>query len=245
MQTLNAADTSSAPTEMSTCLSTLKKNYTMLEDTRRIFDSKQLYNYEKNLLSLPSALCAIKLDCQIIIPPLRENFFGEPVRNFLHQMYSVLYGEQAVDRVPLRYEEVTQLKVFGDLLTSLKSRSKSSTAIMATWRGLNGKIVRRSNSEDVRVGVVEYFAVHLPSIKGIRDQPHLLAKVKWYEDHPRKNWFNNSIILSATLFDGESEASFIPVSRIMTRCAVISRSLKFDYGEDHVVVCIPLIRRID
>lgn len=54
------------------------------------------------------------------------------------------------------------------------------------------------------------------------------AKVKWYEDHPRKNWLGNSIILSATLFDTESESSFVPVSRIMSRCAIVAQSLRFD-----------------
>lgn len=76
------------------------------------------------------------------------------------------------------------------------------------------------------------------------NQPHIFAKVKWYEDHPRKNWLKNSIILSATLFDTESESSFIPVSRFMSRCAMVKQTLTFDYGEDNVNVFIPLTRRI-
>ena len=74
---------------------------------------------------------------------------------------------------------------------------------------------------------------------------HILAKVKWYEDHPRKQWFENSISLSATLFVAESEASFMPVSRIMLRCATIQQKIMFDYGEDNVIVCIPLTRRVN
>ena len=97
----------------------------------------------------------------------------------------------------------------------------------------------------MRVGLVEYFISHTPTIAGIPDQPHILAKVKWFQDHPRKNMLKNSIILSATLFDTESKASFIPVSRIMSRCAIIKQTLRFDYGSDIVNVCMPLVRRID
>ena len=243
MQTLNSVDVTSAPAEISSCLGALRKNVTMLEDARRIFDSKQLFNYERNLLILPTAVCAIKLDCHRIIPPIREKFFVDSVRQNLHGMYSVLYGAEAVNHVPLRYEECTQVEVFGKLFTSLKSRSRQSSAVMAVWRSVIGKIIV-TDSDDVRIRMVEYFAVHVPCISGFPDQAHLLAKVRWYEDHPRKFWFKNSIVLSATLFDGESEAAFIPVSRIMSRCATIKRTLTFDYGEDSVIVCIPLIRRL-
>lgn len=230
MQTLNATKIL-PPTELSLCLNALKKNYTMLEDTRRIFDSMQLYTYEKNIVSLPIHYT--------------KNFFHESTRNFLHKMYTVMYGNK-VNSVPLRYEEFTQLEVFGSIYTSQKSRHRRSDSIMAVWRCLNGSIINRSFScEDVRTGVVEYFISHTPRILGLPDKPHILAKVQWYQDHPRKNWFKNSLILSATLFDEESEASFIPVSRIMSRCAVLKKSLTFDYGQDNVNVCIPLVRRVD
>ena len=71
----------------------------------------------------------------------------------------------------------------------------------------------------IRVGLLEYLMSHTPKIAGMPDQAHILAKVKWFQDHPRKNWFRNSIVLSATLSEGDSEALFVPISRIMSRCA--------------------------
>ncbi len=73
---------------------------------------------------------------------------------------------------------------------------------------------------------------------------HILAKIKWYGDHPRKKWFKNSITVSAKLFEEDSEASFMPLCRIMSRCETIQQNVYFDYGEDNAIVCIPLTRRI-
>ena len=104
---------------------------------------------------------------------------------------------------------------------------------MAIWPNCIGKIIDHNcTSKDVRVGVIEYFVSHIPIITDIQNQKHILAKVKWYDDHPRKPWFGNSIIVSSTLHTNESEATFMPVSRIMSRCARIEQMLKFDHGTD-------------
>lgn len=138
----------------------------------------------------------------------------------------------------MRYEEISQLEVYGKVFISLHSRSHRSSAIMAIWPNVNGSILdRECNTEDIRVGLIEYLMLHTPNIAGMPDQAHIVAKVKWFQDHPRKNWYGNSIVLSATLFDGDSEASFVPVSRIMSRCAILKKSILFDYGS--VMLILP------
>ena len=247
MQTLNGTNVSSScPPQLMKCVNSVKRNYSLLEDSKRIFDSQTLYSYENNLVSLPSKVNAIKLQYHVIIPPLRENFFHESLRMSLQIMYCKLYSAEGltVRYVPLRYEEFSQLEVFGQLYTSLKSRSCRSPAVMAIWPSIDGNIVSTTVSRDVRVGLIEYFVLHLPIIDGVSNQPHILAKVKWYQDHPCKSWFKNSILVATTLFDADGAAAFIPVSRIMSRCATIRQTVVFDYGEDTVNVCIPLVRRI-
>ena len=61
---------------------------------------------------------------------------------------------------------------------------------------------------DVRVGVVEYFMIHVPALKSERStsgtssscpnvavepKKHLLARVKWYQDHPQKFVLGNGL----------------------------------------------------
>ena len=71
--------------------------------------------------------------------------------------------------------------------------------------------------------------------------PHALPNVHWYQDHPWKLCrFKNGILMAAALFDSPSSATFIPVSRIISRCAVVDCTIKLDYGEDHVIIAVPL-----
>lgn len=94
----------------------------------------------------------------------------------LKSMYMNLYSPELVQHVPMRYEQITQLEVFGQIHVSLKSRSSKSRAIMAIWPGLNGAILdRECDTEDVRIGIIEHLISHTPRIAGIPDQPHILA----------------------------------------------------------------------
>lgn len=54
----------------------------------------------------------------------------------------------------------------------------------------------------------------------ITEFPHILAKVNWYQDHPRKLSHLSESMLSATVLELYTSASFIPVSRIILRCAI-------------------------
>lgn len=77
----------------------------------------------------------------------------------------------------------------------------------------------------------------------IPETDHLFAKVAWYGKHPREDHFPYPIRVVTTLFDTEGAASFIPVSRIASRCAVSNNQyIMFDYGEDCVSVVCPLIK---
>ena len=69
---------------------------------------------------------------------------------------------------------------------------------------------------------------------------HLLAHVKWYQDHPQKFVLGNEIVLSATITEHMSSTSFIPVSRIVSRCVVFHTTLQLSYGEDNVCNAIPI-----
>lgn len=67
---------------------------------------------------------------------------------------------------------------------------------MAIWPSLTGKILDCNyRMEDIRVGIIEYFILHNPIIQGQKDQPHIFAKVKWFDDHVSKNRFKNSIVI--------------------------------------------------
>ena len=66
---------------------------------------------------------------------------------------------------------------------------------------------------------------------------NLLAHIKWFEDHPYKDIYIPTLFVSATTFVQESCVSFISISRIAGHCALVETCVKFDYGDDKVIVC--------
>ena len=131
----------------------------------------------------------------------------------------------------------------GVQLLSTKSRSKQSAAIVAHWRNQTG--IDPSGQDPLRVGVVTSFFcndVLLRVESSTVCKRNLIARVNWLEEHPRRDEYIPSVIVTCTLVDTENCSSFIPVSRIAARCAIIPKiTVTFDYGEDSVCVCVPLI----
>ena len=73
-------------------------------------------------------------------------------------------------------------------------------------------------------------------------QQHLLAWVSWYQDHPHKFFLGNGVLTSATVTDPSFDASFMPVSKIISKCAILETTLQFSFGEDRVLIAIPVRR---
>ena len=65
---------------------------------------------------------------------------------------------------------------------------------------------------------------------------------KWYMDHPCRDFIHTHVIICATTFDQDSPESFLPVNRIAGKVAIARTKLTFDYGEDTVIVAIPLLK---
>lgn len=236
------------PPELQECFMKMKHDRLVIPDFT--FDGLTIFNYEQNFSCLPPEVIAEKLPFHQPVTPGKEKFLTEQKRNLLAEMYSTIYG-QGVTHIPLRYEEFREVKVFEEVYTSAKSKSTRSSVIVAVWPSPLGILSsRRPTRDDIRVGAINFFLVHCPVIAS-HDQsnpnvettitkPHVIAEIEWYQDHPRKFSFGNGIVLSATVSQPYSCASFMPISRIVSRCATVNKTVQMDYGEDSVCIAIPL-----
>ena len=197
-----AQDLQTFPIEFQTCFMKMKQEKMTLPD--KIFDSLSVLMYEHNILCIANEVCAKKYDFQTPLAPRREKYFTEAKRDDLYGMYSVLYGKESIVNVPLRYEEFYQLEVFQYMLSSSKSRTSKSAAVIAAWPSPCGILTERiPTADDVRVGIIEFFFLHKPTINEADDRravtsPHLLAEVKWFQD---KFFLKNGIILAAAVYE--------------------------------------------
>ena len=74
---------------------------------------------------------------------------------------------------------------------------------------------------------------------------NVIAHIKWFEDHPYKDKYIPTLLVSATMFVQESCVSFFLIFRIAGHCALVETCVKFDYGDDKVIICsIPLFKKL-
>jgi len=196
-----------------------------------------------------SMLDAEEKPFQSLVPPLKEKCFGDIELSYLRQMYMCLYPNSRIERLSRFYYQSKQMNMNSEEFISTGSRSQRSPAIAAHWPGVLNVDTR--GEAPLRIGIVTCFIRH--DISCIRDPlkpqssstlSHILAHIKWYMDHPRRDFFHPSIVVCATVFDAESPACYMPVSRIAGRCATAPATIGFDYGEDNVIVAVPLLKGI-
>ena len=196
-----------------------------------------------------SMLDAEEKPFQSLISPLKEKCFSDTELSYLRQMYMCLYPNSRIERLSRFYYQSKQLNMNSEEFISTGSRSQRSPAIAAHWPGVLS--IDPRGEAPLRIGIVTCFVRH--EISFIQDSlrlqssstvSHVLAHVKWYMDHPRRNFFHPSIIVCASVYDADSPACYMPVSRIAGRCAIASTTIRFDYGEDSVIVAVPLLKGI-
>ena len=187
-------------------------------------------------------------DCYVLSQPRYEKCFKAEELNHLQLMYKSLYPD--IDNIKLShfYHESKQVLINGEQYLSLQSRSKRSPTIVAHWPNRNTGGIDNSGQLPLRVGTILSFFTHDVTFilaDKANSTIHCLARVQWLQEHPRRNFFHPSIIVSSTLYDCLSPASFLPVSRIAGRCAMRTNfKYTFDYGEDNICLSIPLYKRL-
>ena len=136
---------------------------------------------------------------QSLVQPLKEKYFSDAELSNLRQMYAFLYPNCTIESLSHLYYHSKQLIMNNEVFISTGSRSQSSAAIAAHWQGVTG--IDPHGEAPMRIGVVSQFIHHEISCIKDSESPssstvaHVLADVKWYMDHPRRDYFHSSIIV--------------------------------------------------
>ena len=100
-----------------------------------------------------------------------------------------------------------------------------------------------------RVGKIHYFVRHLVALDAAEEPlqrskhfntSHIFAKVQWHCQHPKESLLPSPILIVGADCEPSGPATFIPISRIMCRCAVVLDNVEFDFGEDSVLIVVPV-----
>ena len=168
-----------------------------------------------------------------------EVHFNHIQVTWLTEVYKHLYPSATINHVPMVHERFHEVSVLGERFASKSAKGKHSAAVCAYWPRLGGSI--STTCDQLYVGIVQYFFKHSVKLTksgslNFEKVNHIFANVHWYRLHPRENWFHPRIIVVSTDFDDFGPANFIPLSRCFAQCAVARATVKFDYGEDNVLI---------
>lgn len=164
----------------------------------------------------------------------------------LQQMYQHIFSTadyqlSAVSCIIYRFDRV---KVGNKLISSKKAKSERSSFICAQWLDKYGSIC--ASQTLCRPGKVLCFFKHCMTItKNGQTKRHysLLAFTRWYKVHPEKNYLLSPITLWSPEFEPVNCTSFLPISRIMCRCAQLQTYMQFperSYNSGQTVIIIPV-----
>ena len=178
-----------------------------------------------------------------------EKVFTSEEVVWMTEIYDNIFSTGTVCNIPMIYETFYKIDVLGEHYTSQKSKGSSSACISAFWADRAGSI--STAADCIRIGLIQHFFLHNISIVSPSDATkriktsHIFAKVHWFKTHPRQSWLPPPLLVFSTDFDIPGPSSFIPLSRIRSRCAVAYDKLQFEFGEDYVVVVSPLTRKLN
>lgn len=185
----------------------------------------------------PSSAWTIPSD--VILPSSRSRYVLDDVQcQQLRCLYSKLYGVSASTiETPSFCWKYQSLKINGKLLGSYKSRSDSSSLILANWNcSYFGPIsIPIADTEILRPARINCLLSQSISISG-NTLTHMLVSLSWFQFHPQIGYFGKPLsVWCHNLFEGGSHV--IPVQFI--KCRVVSVLSKVN--DERVLVVSPCV----
>jgi len=159
---------------------------------------------------------------------------------YLQIIYQQLYPQKQVAHFSPFCKKYSSISIGNEII---RCNGKSGV-IMAYWP-TSGHALDSINYSRYNVGIIQFFIsniikFHEDNTSGRVQEEHLFCFVKWKQRHPHYDWFGQSAIVSSTLNYVEDACSFMPVQRIISRCA--SAELPVDFHEivENVFVACPI-----
>ena len=179
------------------------------------------------------------------LPPTQEKCFSEENVANLRHVYTLLYPHCEIVKFGYFYHENKKVLINGEEYITSKCKSKRSSAVAAYWPGVVD--IDELGEAPVRVGILTSIIRHSVIIKehgADVQKDNALAHVKWLQDHPQRHFLHSSIIISSSCYENDGPINFIPLSRIITCCAIASNvKYKFNLEENCVCINVPLIKK--
>ena len=174
--------------------------------------------------------------------PQLESVFNSHDIEQLHSLYQQLNPQNSIEYISPFYIRSERASIGGDTLGSImNNRSASSASIIAAYWPTEGSSISCINYAHKSIGKVLYYftqsiTVHKASALTSQKMQYTMAFVQWMETHPQNSLYGISATLCYNIYKAPSLCSFIPVLRIIAKCA----SCKIVLDDEEVFVACPI-----
>ena len=224
-------------------------NYLPVENRRRE-DCNHAHCSYSLMHTVPLRLIdSFALDQNSAVKPLKpfkmKALSSEQSRQLLG-IYEQLYPSKSVAHMSHLYHEYGRISLAGDTIGSEMPgpNSHSSATIAAYWPGC-GNSLSSIDYTDRRVGKIQYFLQHKIEFHnendtGSKKLQHLFCYVLWKKVHPNSNMFGQSAVVCIDLYELPSACCFLPVQRILGKCAHADIPVNLEGHEETLFVACPI-----
>ena len=197
-------------------------------------------------LSKPVPTSDVTYSNSVVTPigQLTEHAMNGDMVQSLTNMYEVLFRGCSIIHTTSLCQRFFKVKIGDKVYSSKLARSDRSSFVCAYWlKDDDGSI---DTSLSCRPGCVQYYMKHNVQLQRNNEQlieKMYIAVVKWFKQHPEKTHFHPPNTVWDPDYVPLSEASFIPISRIASRCMHVEHFLSSPdrpHNNEKVVVMCPV-----
>ena len=174
-----------------------------------------------------------------VLPPHFSGTLTNTETQYLKSLYKFLYPDINIIHISPFYTSAKKCVIANELFTTSNTRQKSSV-IMAYW-----PVENCTSTLELQVGIIKQFLKHKIKVvvnETTKDITHIFCKIDWHIKHVQANWYGTSAILCTNMTYAMCPYSFMPVQRILHRCAYgrLEVVLPPRSRSEQVVVAIPV-----
>ena len=197
----------------------------------------------RSLANFSEARFNIENSCVKEVPPVYKHVLSLEEQEYLKIIYEELYPHRVIKFFPMIYEKCKRAVVGEELVSSVRYKDDHQSVIVAYWPS-TGHSLATIDYTNYRVGVIQYFLKHAVTFVDAdgteKKEEHIFCYVVWKQQHHNENWFGVSAVVTSTLGETEDACCYMPIQRVMYRCASGTISVNFGLSLESVFVAIPV-----
>jgi len=186
---------------------------------------------------------SLKSSAVQVVPPVYKHVLSQENQERLKTIYQQMYPNKTIKFFPCIYEECKRAIIGDEIVSSVRNKEDHQGVIVAYWPS-TGSTLANVDYTQFNIGLIQHFVKHSITLfdnsnREVTDQ-HLFCYIRWKQRHPNANWFGRSAVLTDKLNEVESACCYMPIQRIVHRCASGNITVDFGLHSESILVAVPL-----